>query len=873
MQPRPTITILTDAEWIAASAEIDRNESSFGSISTSRGQLPLESMDIRARVAGLAGQVKLRQTFVNNLAAPLEATYIFPLPPRGAVTEIRLRIADREVVGTIAERGAARRSYDRAIQSGHRAAIAEEERSGVFTLRAGNIMPNEKVIVEMTLAGPLEIEGNTATFRFPLVVAPRYIPGHPLDGANVGDGVAHDTAAVPDASRISPPVLIEGYPNPVRLSLRVELDSAGLGIANLRSTLHSAVTSTRGNTHVIELNPGERLNRDFILRFDVGTDSLTTSAVAYPDADGLGGTFCLTAVPPNPATKAAKPRDVAFVLDRSGSMSGWKLVAARRAVARMIDSLSGTDRFSLIAFDNSIASPPDCGDALIAATDRNRYRAIEFLATLEARGGTEMKEPLVRAATQVGSGYQDRERVIVLVTDGQVGNEDQILAQLSTTLGARLFTVGIDRAVNHGFLRRLAALGAGSCTLVESEDRLDEAMDLLNRRIGEPILTEVSIAGDGVEVLTTSTVPHRLPDLFAACPAVIWGRYKGASRGAIQLSAVDSIGQPFRRKVSVELANREDEIASASGFAGSIWARGRIRALEDDYAVGRGDKVALATEITRLSLSHKVLSRFTAFLAVDSAEVVNAGGHNVRMTQPVEQPEGWADASRSALPNVYPQQLEQAAEALGGVDGFSPAPRACPPPAYPSAPSVGRAAASAPTPASFRSPSAPSAPPRPAPSVSPPASVRAPEPLDRNFTRRRTPSGAAARSGGKARASVLGRGQRSEEEIARPPSIEAAERRSLSVQIETLLARHKTRAWQEMTTRVARLVLELKQLLADLHSAGVDPVLVDKVRCAQVALEKEPQEIEELLTELLAAIRTSSGGNAQTQPRSGDFWR
>src|SRR5437588_854247 len=123
-------------------------------------------------------------------------------------------------------RGAARREYDQAIQKGHRAAITEEERPGVFTLRVGNLMPGESATVRLTLAGPLIYDAGEVTFRFPLVVAPRYIPGFPLAGPSVGDGVASDTAAVPDASRISPPVLLPGVPNPVRLSLTVEVEPA-----------------------------------------------------------------------------------------------------------------------------------------------------------------------------------------------------------------------------------------------------------------------------------------------------------------------------------------------------------------------------------------------------------------------------------------------------------------------------------------------------------------------------------------------------------------------------------------------------------------------------------------------------------------------
>ena len=433
------------------------DDAGFGALRTARGLLPLVAMDVDARVAGVIASIEVAQTFVNTTGTAIEATYVFPLPDRAAVHKFRMEVAGRVIEGVVEERGAAREQYDEAIAAGHRAAITEEERPGVFTLRVGNLMPGESATVRLSLVGPLPVDDGELTFRFPLVVAPRYMPGSTLGGEQAGLGIASDTNLVPDGSRISPPVLLPGCPNPVRLALRVGIDDRE--VRDVASSLH-AVTSSHRDGLVIEAQPGARLDRDFIVRWRVDGPALRSSLVCADDPDGRGGSFVLTLVPPSTLAVAAKPRDVVIVIDRSGSMGGWKMVAARRAAARMIDTLTSRDRFCAIAFDNTVELLPE--PQLVDATDRNRFRAVLALAKVESRGGTELALPLRRAAAMLAGGYADRERVIVLVTDGQVGNEDHILSELAPNLhNVRMFTLGIDQAVNAAFLRRLAGAGGG----------------------------------------------------------------------------------------------------------------------------------------------------------------------------------------------------------------------------------------------------------------------------------------------------------------------------------------------------------------------------------------------------------------------------
>jgi Ca-activated chloride channel homolog len=628
-----TVPMLTDEE-IRRTVSPD-NDAGLGALSTEKGLLPLRAVDVRARIDGLAARTTLTESFVNALDEPLEATYIFPLPDRAAVTQFRMEVAGRIIEGELKERAAARQEYDQAQREGRRAAIAEEERSGVFSLRVGNLMPGEEARIRLTLVGRLAYDDGEATFRFPLVVAPRYIPGTPLPGASVGDGVAPDTDAVPDASRITPPVLLPGFPNPVRLSLHVELHPQGLKVGEVRSSLHTIVEEEAG-TRRFSVEPGERLDRDFILRFQVGDKAIQSALTLCPDTEGKEGTFLLTLVPPGAGAARQKPRDVAFVLDRSGSMRGWKMVAARRALARMVDTLGSQDRLAVLAFDDEIDTPPAfAGRNFVPGNDRNRFRAVEFLAAIDARGGTELARPLNEAVDLLTGEDAGRDRILVLVTDGQVGNEDQILSSLAAKVkNLRIFTLGIDMAVNEGFLKRLASLGGGFCELVESEDRLDAVMDKLHRRIGTPLLTGLHLESNGLQLDAESLVPRRLPDLFAGAPLLLMGRYRDGARGGLVIQSRDALGQHRIDKIEPHVGDGE-----ANRF---LWARGHLRELEDRFITGNEDLKKLEKRIVETSLKFGVLCRFTAFVAVDVKEIVNPDGKVHRITQPVEPAAGWA---------------------------------------------------------------------------------------------------------------------------------------------------------------------------------------------------------------------------------------
>jgi Ca-activated chloride channel family protein len=857
-----TIALMTSEE-LAHVPRVDA-DAGFGCLVTARGALPLEAMDVTARVIGLVSHTELRQTFVNSHGEPIEATYIFPLPDRAAVTRFRMEVAGRVTEGVLEERGKARQQYDQAIAAGHRAAITEEERPGVFTLRVGNLMPGERAVIQLDMTGPVAIEETEATYRFPLVVAPRYIPGALLPGASVGDGVAADTDAVPDASRISPPVLLPGFPSPVRLSITLAVDPAGLVIGNLRSSLHTVVQEQRGNGHRLRVLPGERLDRDFIVRFSVGDAALRTSLVLAPDqvarpagqAPGRDtGTFVLTLVPPVDAAAGNKPRDVIFVLDRSGSMDGWKMITARRAVARMVDTLNERDRFAVLAFDNRVEAPPSLGTGLCAASDRHRFRAVEFLAALEARGGTEMAQPLAMAADALAGGYADRQRILVLVTDGQVGNEDQILRTMSARLAnVRVFTLGVDQAVNEGFLKRLAALGGGRCALVESEDRLDEVMGVIHQRIAPPVITELAVHGDGgLEIEPDTLVPQRLPDLVAGAPVVISGRYRGAGRLVVSGQRAD--GAPWRESAAAVTCQEREAAAAVA----AVWARGAVRELEDRYVMRRGDSEALMRRIIEISLAHSVLCRFTAFVAVDRTERVNTAGTPHKVVQAVESPAGWGQAANGA---ARPEAAKRYA-ALAMPAEAAPAPMPAPAPPPPGAPPPIRAQAVA----------MPAAMPAGAPAAPPPPPSARPAQMARPAPASIAPATPAAPSKPRAPATPYPAKLEQAESMASLPAPELAPELAIDVtpylarldELRERLGRDLAAGVVDARARAGLLARALGELADDVESADGAADLVREVRAIAGALGSAADPLAGLRDALVSMERLL----AQRGPGSG----
>ena len=409
----------------------------------------LEHTKVDIEVTGFMQAVTVTQTFKNPFTAPVEALYVFPLPDDSAVHDMTMTAGTRVIRANIQKRAVARQQYEQAKAEGKRAALLDQERPNIFTQSLANLMPGEQVTVTLQYVAPLRYDDGIYTLNFPMVVGPRYMAGAILPGQSQGSGAGPDTDSVPDGSRISPPQARSG--RDIEVAVHV---NAGTVIEDLWSVSHRLELDRPSSSQLnLTLNPMDTLpNKDLIVRWRVsGTQALAAVLAA-------GGAFALML---NPESKSANapptPKEMVFVIDTSCSMNGAPLLAAKRAMTQALEQMNADDSFMLIDFADSASA---FHDEPLAATPDEVRRAVAYLNALPSRGGTNQLAGIRRALARPED--PKRLRMVLLMTDGFIGNEDEILAETRKLRGeARVFGFGIGSSVNHFLLSRLSEEGRG----------------------------------------------------------------------------------------------------------------------------------------------------------------------------------------------------------------------------------------------------------------------------------------------------------------------------------------------------------------------------------------------------------------------------
>ncbi len=591
-------------------------------------QCPLKHTRVKAEISGFLSRVTVTQEFQNPFKDKIEAVYTFPLPQSAAVDDMTMKVGDRTVRGRIKRREEARAIYEAARSAGNVASLLDQERPNIFTQSVANILPGERILITISYVETLKYEDGSYEFVFPMVVGPRYIPGSPT--GRQGGGFSPDTTRVPDASRITPPVAPKGTRAGHDISIEVALD-AGVPIDWLRSTLHEVeVDRPTNNSALVRLKDQNIIpNKDFILRYDVSGRKIEDAVLTHHGQ--TGGFFTMILQPPDRVTDAdVTPKELVFVLDTSGSMSGFPIEKAKEAMKQALDGLHPQDTFNLITFagDTHILFP-----APVPATRENLRRAQAFLASRAGGGGTEMMKA-IRAALDP-SDAQEHVRIVCFMTDGYVGNDMEIVSEVQKHPNARVFSFGIGSSVNRFLLDKMAEEGRGEVEYVTLSDDGSAAAKRFHERVRSPLLTDISI--DFGTLPVADVYPRRIPDLFSAKPLVITGRYTGGGSGVIRLRG-KAAGREFARDINIDLPRdepRRDVLAK-------LWARARIDELmrQDYNGIQSGNpRIEIKEEMTQIGLDFRLMTQFTSFVAVEEMTITD-GGEPRKVEVPVEMPEG-----------------------------------------------------------------------------------------------------------------------------------------------------------------------------------------------------------------------------------------
>jgi Ca-activated chloride channel family protein len=588
---------------------------------------PLKHTEVKAQISGFLSRVTVTQEFENSFKEKIEAVYTFPLPQNSAVDDMTMLVGDRTVRGKILRREEAQAVYEAARNNGQTASLLQQERSNIFTQSVANILPGEQIKITISYVETLKYEDGSYEFVFPMVVGPRYVPGNATGAQSTG--FSPDTDRVPDASRITPQPAPAGMRAGHDISIDVMLD-AGVPIDALNCKTHEVVVERPDDRRArVALKDQATIpNKDFILRYDVAGKQISDALLTH--STGHSGFFTLILQPPERVTaEDVTPKELVFVLDTSGSMSGFPIEKAKETMRLALDNLYPYDTFNLITFsgDEHILFPEP-----VPATKENLAKAQTFLETQRGGGGTEMMKAI--KASMDPSDKQDHIRIVCFMTDGYVGNDMEIIGEVQKHPNARVFSFGIGSSVNRFLLDGMAKYGRGEVEYVGLNDDGSAAAKRFHERIRNPLLTDISIDWNGMAV--SDVYPKTIPDLFGAKPVILSGKYSGSGKGVIRLKGKMS-GRDFVREIPVDFSSTEQHDVLAT-----LWARNRVDDLmsQDFKGVQQGTmKDDVKQQIVQLGLDYRLMTQFTSFVAVEEM-IVTDGGQPRRVDVPVEVPDG-----------------------------------------------------------------------------------------------------------------------------------------------------------------------------------------------------------------------------------------
>lgn len=576
-------------------------------------RLPLKETKAAVHISGIIADVTVTQRYANEGKRPINARYVFPASTRAAVYGMKMKIGDSVVTAKIKEREAAKQTFEQAKKEGKSASLLDQERPNVFTMNVANILPGDKVDIELRYTELLIPTDGIYEFVYPTVAGPRY-SGTP------------EASAPPTDSWVKSPYFKEGVKPASVFNISVDI-TGGVPVEDVACATHKIKTSWPDKTTAsVLLAPSETDggNRDFILKYRLTGKKISSGLMLYQGQDE--NFFLLTVQPPRRiSTGDIAPREYIFVVDVSGSMHGFPLNISKNLLRNLISRLRPTDQFNVVLFSgaSSLMSPGS-----VAANEANIQQAIRLIDGQQGGGGTELSAAL-KTAMAIPRG-ENVSRSVILVTDGYISAEKEALQLIRDNLNnTNVFSFGIGSSVNRYLIEGVAHAGQGEPFVVTKPEEAPAAAEKFRDYISAPLLTGISVHFTGFKAYDVE--PSKIPDMFAERPVYVIGKWSGNPEGKITVT-----GQNGKNKFAQSFNVSEVAPSDKNSALRQLWARKKLADLSDFGALsGAANK----DEIVNLGIKYNLLTAHTSFVAVHEL-VRNPEAPSQDVTQPLPLPAG-----------------------------------------------------------------------------------------------------------------------------------------------------------------------------------------------------------------------------------------